>query len=109
MKECRQACFDLFGFGLWPGEPEELIICVPGISEPPVVAVLGIPAGQTPLLLSQLPRRGAVAAVVGTLDCVSHLHIGRVRSSMFSSGVLRYEYCLDKLVQPVQVDIGQDW
>jgi len=27
----------------------------------------------------------------------------------FSSGILRDEHCLDKRVQPVQIDIGEDW
>jgi hypothetical protein len=28
MQECRQAFFDLLCFGLRPGEPEELIVCL---------------------------------------------------------------------------------
>jgi hypothetical protein len=44
-QERREACFDLLGFGLRPGEPEELIICLPGIAEPTVAGV----ADESPL------------------------------------------------------------
>ena len=42
-QELSEALFDLFGLGLRSGEPEEVIVCVPCVPQPPVAGVLGIP------------------------------------------------------------------
>ena len=47
-QELCQAGLDFLGLGLRPGEPEEVIVCVPGVAEPPEAGITGIPAGQAP-------------------------------------------------------------
>ncbi len=65
-QECREAGLDLLSLGLRPGEPEEVIVGVPDVAEPPEAGILRIPAGQAPELLAQLARCGSVAAAHGT-------------------------------------------
>ena len=48
MQEPCQAGFDLLGFGLRAGEPEQVIVGVADIPEPAVAGVTGIPGGQAP-------------------------------------------------------------
>ena len=107
-QELRQSDFDLLGFGLRPDEPEELIVGVAGILQPPVARVPGIPAGHAALLLAQLPHRGTITAGAGTPDRVGSLLIGRADCLARSPGVFRNERRLDELIQPVQVNIGED-
>ncbi len=107
-QERRQAGLDLLGLGLRPGEPEEVIICVPGVAEPPEAGITGIPAGQASQLLAQLPDRGAVAAGPGAPGRILHLPVSRTGCPARPSGIFRNENCLDKFVQPVQVNVGQD-
>ena len=70
-QERREPLLDLLGFGFRSGEPEEVIVGVPDIAQPPVARVVRIPAGEAALLLAQLPRCGAVAAFAGALDRLS--------------------------------------
>ena len=107
-QEPRQALFDLLGLGLGSGEPEQVIVCVPDIPQPPVAGIAGIPAGQAAQLLAQLRtargrRAGGPARSRSSPGCT------RCCCLRSPSGVFRNENCLDELVQPVQVNIGQDW
>ena len=65
MQEPCQAGFDLLGFGLRAGEPEQVIICVADIPESAVAGITRIPGGQAPPLLAQVPYRSTVAAPPG--------------------------------------------
>jgi len=107
-QERRQPLFDLLGLGLGSGEPEEVVIGVPTVSEPSVVRIMSIRAGHAAHPLTQLPRLGAVAASASTRQRRRHLQVGRVAGPAFPSVVLRNQNRLDKGVQPVQVDVGQD-
>ncbi len=61
-EEPGQALPDLLCFGLRPGEPEEVVVGIAGVAEPPVAGITGIPGGQAALLLAQFPRFSPVAA-----------------------------------------------
>jgi len=61
-QERREAALDFLCFGFRPGEPEEGIVGIPDISQPPVARVIRIRAGQAALLRAQVPRLGAVTA-----------------------------------------------
>ena len=107
-QELGQAGFDLLGFGPGPGEPEEVIICVAGIAQPPEAGVTGIPGGHAAPPRAQPAYCGTVAAFARALDCADHPGVGRVDCPARAPGVFRYESCLDEFVQPVQVNIGED-
>jgi hypothetical protein len=49
-QECRESALDFLCFGFRPGEPEEGIVGIPDISQPPVARVIWIRAGQAALL-----------------------------------------------------------
>ena len=70
---------------------------------------MGIPGGQAAEPPPQPARLGAVTALACLQERILHLLILPVVPAEFSSGVFRYENCLDELVQPVQVNIGQYW
>ena len=109
MQEPRQAPFDLFGLGFGSGEPEQMIICVPAVPQPPVAGIARIPGGQAAQFPPQRAHLDTVTAFASLRDRALHLLILRVVPAEFPSGVFRYENCFDEIVQPVQVNIGQDW
>ena len=61
MEELGEAGLDLLGFGPGSGEPEEVIVGVAAVAEPPEAGIVKVPAGQAVLLLAKLARRGAVS------------------------------------------------
>ena len=65
MEELGEAGLDLLGFGPGSGEPEEVIVGVAAVAEPPEAGIVKVPAGQAALLLAKLARRGAVTALAG--------------------------------------------
>ena len=107
-QEVSQAPFDLLGFGLRAGEPEQVIVGIAEVPEPAVARVTGIPGGQAPPLLAQFPHRGTVAAAPGVRHRVGHLGPGRIGFPAFPSGIFRDEDRLGELIQPVQVNVRQD-
>ena len=64
-QERREPALDFLCFGFRPGEPEEGIVGIPDISQPPVARVVRIRAGQATLLRTQFPCLGMVAAGAG--------------------------------------------
>ena len=70
------------------------------------VEVMG---AQAALLLAHLACCGGVAAFAGAHGSHSRPGVCRIGCPAHSPGVLRYENCLDERVQPVQVNIGEDW
>jgi hypothetical protein len=53
-QERGEASLDLLGFDLRSNEPEEVIVCVADVLQPPVAGISGILAGQAVKLLAQL-------------------------------------------------------
>ena len=51
-QELGEALFDLLGFGLGSDEPQQVIVSVSDISQPPVSRILRILTGQAALLLA---------------------------------------------------------
>ena len=107
-KERRQPRLDLLGFGLRSGEPEQGVIRVAHVPQPPVARIARVLAGQTAQPPAQRPHLGAVTAPAGSCDRMLHLTVGRIACPAFPSGVLRDQHRLDEDVQPVQIDVGQD-
>ena len=105
---CRNAAagFDLLGFGSGSGEPEEVIVGVPDISQPPVPGITRVPARDAAPLRAQPPRCGPVAPPPGVADRSGQPGVFGIRDPDNSSGVFRDQDCLSEFVQPVQVDIG---
>jgi hypothetical protein len=64
-QELGQALLDLLGFGLGPGEPEEVIVGIADISGPPVAGITRVPRGtprrrtRSCLTARRSPRRQA--------------------------------------------------
>ena len=108
MQELSEATFDLLGFGLWSGEPEQDVIGIPDVTQPPILGIQWIRGREVALLLLQRPRSGMVAAFASTPDGACDPLVLRIGSPVHTSGVFRQQSCLDELVQPVQVDVGQD-
>ena len=65
-QELGEAGPDLLGLGFRPGEPEQRVVGVTYLAQPPVAGIAGIHAGQAAQLPAQFPRHGAVAAPAGT-------------------------------------------
>ncbi len=107
-QEYRQALFDLLGFGLGSDEPEQGVVAVPDIAQPPIAGIARIPAGHGPQLLAQLPRLRVVATPVCPVPGGAHPGIGGVLLADPPSGVFRDQNRFDKRVQPVQVNIRED-
>ena len=108
LQELGQALPDLLCLGFRPGEPEKVVICVSAVAQTPVGGITGIPGGQAAKPPPQPARPGAVTALACLRERILHLRVLPVMPAEFPSGVFRYENCLDELVQPVQVNIGQD-
>jgi hypothetical protein len=109
MQERCQALLDLLGFGSGSGEPEEVIVGVPDISQPPVAGITRVPARGAAPLCAQLPHRSAVAPPPGVADRSGQPGVFGICGPGNSPGVFRDQDCLGEFVQPVQVDIGEDW
>ena len=106
MQERREALLDLLGFGLGSGEPEEVIVGVPDISQPPVAGIGRVPARDPAPLRAQPPHCGAVTLSPGVADCSGQPGVFGVCDPDYSPGVFRDQDCLGEFVQPVQVNIG---
>ena len=67
-QELRQPLFDFLGFGHRSGKPEQMVICVPAVAQPPiprvvrVVRVVRVGAGQADHLPPQPPGVRPIAA-----------------------------------------------
>lgn len=107
-QERRQALFDLLGFGLGSDEPEQVVVGVADISQPPIARIVLILAGQALHLLAEPGGLDTVAAPASARERVRNLQVGRVAGPARASGVFRNQNRLDELVQLVQLDRGQD-
>ena len=99
--------FDLLGLCLRSGEPEQDVIGISHVAQSPIATIAGILAWETAQLLAQRPHHGTVAAAAGPSERVAHPLVLRISLPEHAPGVSRDEDCFDKLVQPVQVDVGQ--
>src|SRR5712691_2689761 len=106
-QERREAGPDFLCFGFRPGEPEEGIIGIPDIPQPPAARIIWVRAGQAALLRTQFPPQGAVIAGAGTPGRRPYPVAGRVGCPALSPGAFRHENCPDEFVHPVQVNIGE--
>ena len=68
MQVTGEALFYLLGFGFGAGEPEEVVIGVPAIPQPPVAGIEGIPAGQRPSPLAGFAHDRTVTSPAATFD-----------------------------------------
>jgi hypothetical protein len=100
-QELAEATFDLLGFGLRPGEPEQDVVGVSHVPQPPVARILGIMTREATLLLAQYPHRGMIATDASFGERVLHPLVLRIVSPEHPSVVSRYQDRLDKRVQPV--------
>ena len=66
VQELGEATFDLLGFGLRSGEPEQDVVGVSHVPQPPVARIVWIQARKAALLLAQLPHRSIIATAAGT-------------------------------------------
>ena len=107
MQELSEATFDLLSFALRSSEPERNVIGVPDVTKPPVVRIARILDREAALLLAQRSRRGTITAFAGTMVRASDPVVGRIGFPANASGVFWHQNRLDKLVQPIQVDVGQ--
>ena len=71
-QELSEAMLDLLGLCLRSGEPEQDVIGVSRVTQPPVAGIVGILAREAALLLAQRPHRGMVAAAAGSRERVLH-------------------------------------
>ena len=107
-QEPGETLLDFLGLSLRTGEPEEMVVGVPGVPEPAVAGVTRIPVRQAAPLLAQLPGRGPVPALASGSHRVVHLSSRRIGYPAGAPGIFRDENCLSELVQPVQVNVRQD-
>ena len=107
LQELGEATFDLLGFGLRSGEPEQDVIGVSDVPQPPVARIVGILAGEAALLLAQRPHRGMIATAASSSERPLHPLVLRIVFPEHPSVVFRHQHRLDEAVQPVQVDVGQ--
>lgn len=107
-QEPRQLTLDLLGFGLGSDETQEVIVGVTRIAQPPVAGITRITDRQATQLPEQLPSLGSGPALTRILQSTLHSDVLRIASPAHSPGVLWDQDCLDKVVQLVQIDVGQD-
>jgi len=108
MQEPRQTLFDFFGFCLWSGEPEEGVVGIAHVPQPPIAWIMSIHTGNAVELLAQFPHLRVVAALAGASYRRPHPMKGAVRLPDPAPSVFRDQNLLDILVHLVQVDIGKD-
>jgi len=106
-QELGEATLDLLGLGLRSGEPEQDVIGVPDVTQPPIPWIPRISGRESTPLLLQRPHRGTIALAAGSLERAFDPLIRRVIPSACASGVFRHQSRLDELVQPIQVNVGQ--
>ena len=69
-QELRQPLFDLLGLGLRPGEPEEVVVGVPAVAQPPVTGIVADPGWAGCAAAGVVPAPGPVTALAGSRDRV---------------------------------------
>ena len=107
VQEPSEATFDLLSFGSWSGEPEQDVIGVSDVTQPPILRIVRIQARKAALLLAQRSHRGMIATLASTTDRGRDPAVLRIAFPARTSGVFRHQNRLDKRVQPIQVDVGQ--
>jgi hypothetical protein len=108
-QEPGQLVLDVLGFGLRPGEPQEVVVGVARVAQPPVPGVVRVSEGEGAYLPLVLPGLGPVALPAGLRKPVVRLSVLGVSFPAFPSGILRYDNCLGKGVQLAEVNIGENW
>src|SRR5450755_3970083 len=108
-QERRQADLDVLCFRFWSGEPEEVVIAISHVTQPPESRINRVFARHAPPLLTQRTHRGTVPTPARTHDQLVYLLVVRVGYPGSASGVFWDENFLDVPVQPVQINIGEDW
>ena len=107
VQELTEATFDLLSFRSWSGEPEQDVIGVADVTQPPILRIVRIQTREAALLLAQRSHRGMIATLASTTDRGRDPVVLRIGFPAHTSGVFRHQNRLDKHVQPVQVDVGQ--
>jgi len=103
-----QLGLDLFGFGLGPGESQQMVIRVPHVPEAAVAGVHRVGGGER----AHLPRQAAGLCAVAAPPCPPeqgvHLPVGGIGGAQCSPRVLRDQFLLDERVELVQVNVTED-
>ena len=107
-QEGRQLIFDGLGFGFRSGAPQDVVVCITRIAQPPVPGVLRVDRGELTCLAAQRADRFPVPASAGEGHLMCPPSVFGVTSSMFPSGVLRNQNRLDVSVQFVEVNVRED-
>jgi hypothetical protein len=99
---------DLLGFGLRPGESQQMVIRIPHVPEAAVAGVHRVGGGEPAHLQCQRPRLCPVSAPPRSPEQGVYLSVGGIGGSQCSPRVLRDQFLLDKLVELVQVNATED-
>ena len=90
------------------GEPEEKIVAVPHIPKPPVAGIVRVLARQGTAQAPKHPHRIPVSVPCGLRDLILNALVSGFGSTLVASGISRYQPLFNELVEPVQIDVGQD-
>src|SRR5258708_19089550 len=109
LQKCPQLLLDFLCFLLWADKSQKKVICVSYVAKSSVVGVIWVDGRKLLRLLSECLGLFFFFPLSGLIGCtVYELFVGRVRLSFLPFGILWNEYILDKLVQFVQIQVGQD-
>jgi hypothetical protein len=108
IQERSEVLPDGLGFVTWPREAQQEVIGVAHVAQPPVVRVLRIDDRPRRHRLAEVAGGHVVPVAAGSVPSGVESCVGRVPSPSGSTGVLRDQDLFDVLVQPVEVDVGQD-
>jgi hypothetical protein len=106
-QERSQFRFDLFCLGFRPYEPEDLVVGITAVPQPPVSGVRRVMRGELAQLLCQVAGCFPVSSLPRVrLPCRQPV-IFRVVPAALTLRVLRDQFLLDEFVELVQVDVTE--
>ena len=108
MQKHGELVLDLLSFGLRTDEPQNVVVGVTDIAQPSVIRVVHVHAGDRLLDPAQAGDQLAVALALPVADPARNARVLRITPTRMTAGEGRYQFAFHELVEPVEVDVGQD-
>src|SRR4051794_28322644 len=107
-QECFDPSLDFLGLISWAAEAKQEVVRISYIAKASIVGVFGVRGWHVPHGSCQFTGLLDPSFSLAALDLRLRAYVCGIRPPFGPLGVFRDERTIDELIQPVEVDIGED-